>query len=172
MIPIVYASTTGNTEHVALRVMAMWPGDESIELVPLEALNQSLIDQSHALIFGISTWNFGELQDDWEEFWGDFCDLSFDNKKVAVFGLGDQLGYGDWFVDAMGILADQLLKLGATLYGEWPCEGYAFEASKAFNRSSNTFIGLALDEDSQSYETDARIESWVKTLALSFEDIS
>ena len=150
-------------------MLELWPGDEPLQLVPLDALDQTLIDQSHALILGISTWNFGELQEDWEAAWDSVCRLNFNDKHVAVFGLGDQLGYGEWFVDAMGLLAEQLSVSGAMLTGEWSAEGYSFDASKAFDQTSNTFVGLALDEDSQSYDTDARIEAWLRTIYETFK---
>lgn len=29
-------------------------------------------------------------------------------KIVALYGMGDQLGYGEWFLDALGMLHDKL----------------------------------------------------------------
>jgi len=39
--------------------------------------------------------------------------LDMTDKKVAIFGLGDQAGYGDNFCDAMGELHDCFSKQGA-----------------------------------------------------------
>ena len=36
----------------------------------------------------------------WEATWQDIAELNLANKTVAIFGLGDQLGYAEWFQDA------------------------------------------------------------------------
>ncbi|MFT8011769.1 flavodoxin domain-containing protein, partial [Salmonella enterica subsp. enterica serovar Enteritidis] len=38
----------------------------------------------------------------WEEFLPQIEGLDFTGKTVAIFGLGDQVGYADEFLDAMG----------------------------------------------------------------------
>src|SRR5690554_6395897 len=53
------------------------------------------------LIFGIPTWDYGELQEDWDEIWPEVDDLDLHGKKVALYGLGDQIGYPEWFLDAL-----------------------------------------------------------------------
>lgn len=60
------------------------------------------------LILGIPTWDFGEIQEDWEAVWDQLDDLNLEGKIVALYGLGDQLGYGEWFLDALGMLHDKL----------------------------------------------------------------
>ena len=76
------------------------------------------------------------------------------------FGLGDQIGYPEYYLDAMGMLAEQLGAQGATFVGEWPSADYKFASSKALKANGN-FIGLALDEDSQPEKTQERLEAWV-----------
>ena len=51
----------------------------------------------HYLIFGIPTWDYGELQEDWEEMWPELDSLDLSGKEVALYGLGDQQGYPEWF---------------------------------------------------------------------------
>ena len=165
MIPLIYGSTTGNTERVAHLIAECWPGEESLELIPIDSLVSSDIQFAESVIIGVPTWNFGELQEDWEEVWSNFCRIDFHGKRVALFGLGDQLGYGDWFLDAMGTVATQVSQKGATLVGEWPIEGYEFESSKALTRCGKAFVGLALDEDSQSFETMDRVERWLNQIS-------
>jgi flavodoxin len=77
-----------------------------------------------------------------------------------MFGLGDQIGYPEYYLDAMGMLAEQLGAQGATFVGEWPSADYKFASSKALKANGN-FIGLALDEDSQPEKTQERLEAWV-----------
>ncbi|WP_225914469.1 site-specific integrase, partial [Salmonella enterica] len=43
----------------------------------------------------------GEIQEDWEAVWEQLDDLNLEGKIVALYGMGDQLGYGEWFLDAL-----------------------------------------------------------------------
>lgn len=164
MIPLIYGSTTGNTERVAQLIAECWPGEIPLKLIPVESVISADIELSKSVIIGVPTWNFGELQEDWEEVWSIFCEIDFSDKRVALFGLGDQLGYGDWFLDAMGTVATQVSQKGATLVGEWSIEGYDFESSKALTPCENAFVGLALDEDTQSFETRDRVKRWLSQI--------
>ena len=39
---------------------------------------------------------------------------------MALYGLGDQIGYGEYFVDGNGILANVILEKGGEIIGHWP----------------------------------------------------
>jgi len=52
---------------------------------------------------------------------------------------------------------------GAIVVGNWPTEGYNFEASKAL-LEDGTFIGLCIDEDRQPELTAERVEKWCKQI--------
>lgn len=120
------------------------------------------------LIFGIPTWDYGEIQEDWEEVWPDLDDLDLRGKRVALYGLGDQIGYQEWFLDAMGYLHDRLLARGATPVGYWPAETYQFEASKALTADESHFVGLALDEENEFEQSPERIRRWCAQLLEEF----
>ncbi|NQE37327.1 Flavodoxin [Microcoleus sp. IPMA8] len=81
-------------------------------------------------------------------------------------GTGDQEGYPDNFMDAMGILAEKISEQGGETVGYWPVEGYDFNESKAV--VNGKFLGLAIDEDNQSDLTESRIKSWVSQLKKEF----
>ena len=56
------------------------------------------------LICGAPTWHTGADSERsgtaWDEFlYGDLTSMDLKGKKVAIFGLGDQAGYGDNFCD-------------------------------------------------------------------------
>ena len=87
----------------------------------------------------------------------------FTGKKVAVFGLGDQVGYAEWFCDGVGILAEIIEKNGGKVIGKVQM-GYEFEASKTDANTNNTFFGLCLDEDNQPELTEKRLAKWVEKL--------
>ena len=89
--------------------------------------------------------------------------LDFTDKLVAIYGLGDQEDYAEYFCDAMEPLRDIVESKGAIVVGNWPTAGYEFEASKALI-DENTFIGLCVDEDRQSELTEERVEKWLAQL--------
>ncbi len=60
-------------------------------------------------------------------------------------------------------LRDIVESKGAIVVGNWPTEGYEFEASKALV-DENTFIGLCIDEDRQADQTNERVTKWLNQL--------
>ena len=82
-------------------------------------------------------------------------------KKIALFGLGDAFGYAENFLDALGLLWDEVKKCGAPeLIGVWPTEGYTFDESVG-KFDEDHFLGLGLDEDNEPDLHDERIAAWV-----------
>ena len=158
-IGLFYASSTCYTEIVAEKIQAFM-GDDLVDIYNIKETGLSHIKDYDIVIFGISTWDYGELQEDWGALWSEVADLDVNNKIIAIFGLGDQLGYGAWFIDAVGMLHDELCAQSPTFIGQWPITGYEFSASKALCTDKQHFLGLAIDEDSQYELTDERIETW------------
>lgn len=168
-IGLFYGSTTCYTEMVAEKIQAII-GDELLEMNNIKDIPLAKATEYDLLIFGISTWDFGELQEDWEAKWDDIRDLNLTGKVCAIYGMGDQIGYTEWFQDAMGMLHDELKAIGAKLVGEWPNSGYEFTASKALNESKTHFVGLALDDENQYDLTDARLSEWLTQVLEAFSD--
>lgn len=166
-IGLFYGSDEGNTEGIAHRIVARL-GEERVDLHDIADVTQLEIEGYEQLIFGIPTWDFGQIQSDWEDFWEDVGEIDFSGKTVALFGLGDQFGYGDYFLDAMGMLHDVIVANGATIVGHWPTAGYEFEASKAQVPGQSIFVGLAIDEDQQEELTCARLNDWCEQIAEEF----
>ena len=167
-IGLFYGSNDGHTEDVAERIKAAFD-DYEPDIVSVANIAHASVDDIgrwDKLIFGIPTWNIGQLQDDWYIFFPDMDRLDLTRKKVAIFGLGDQYEYSSTFLDAVGTLADKVMERGGDLIGLWPAQGYAFESSLALE--GDYFLGLALDEDHQPELTDERIKAWVAQLAKEF----
>ena len=120
------------------------------------------------LFRSIPTWDYGELQEHWEEIWDEIDEVNWQDKQVALYGLGDQVGYPEWFLDAMGYLHAKLLALGARPCGYWPSEGYEFEASNALTADGQAFVGLALDEENEFDLSETRIRQWCAQLLDEF----
>ena len=159
-IGLFYGSSTCYTQMVAEKIQALL-GADLVTLYNLKETPIQTMAQYDALIFGISTWDFGEIQEDWLANWDAIDQVKLGGKQIALFGLGDQQGYGEWFLDAMGLLHDKLLLQGCQMVGYWPNEGYQFEASKALVDEGRYFVGLALDETSQYQLTDERLARWL-----------
>lgn len=160
-IGIFYGSSTGNTEDAAERIAQAFGGGQA-ESTEISAATEDDILGCDTIIFGVSTWGTGDLQDDFEDFMGTLEGMSFSGKKVAVFGLGDQENYPDTFVDGIGIVAKAVQAAGGTIIGKTSTNGYTFDSSEA--QEGDSFLGLALDEDNQSDQTQDRITAWVNQL--------
>ncbi|MFT5880628.1 MAG: flavodoxin II [Moritella sp.] len=158
-IGLFYGSTTCYTAMAAEKIQTEM-GTELVDLHDIKETSLSEIADYDVLIFGISTWDYGELQEDWGDLWDELDGIDLNGKTIALFGLGDQVNYTEWYLDAMGMLFDQLQGKGAHFIGQWPNQGYEFVASKALTVDDNNFVGLALDEDSQYDLTEQRIANW------------
>lgn len=164
-IGLFYASSTGKTEDVAIKIKENMAGLD-IDLQNVSDCVDDAMKNYDLLIFGVSTWGEGELQDDWEEYIVNLNEESLMSKTVAIFGLGDQEEYCDNFLDAMGIIYDKVIQSGATVVGSWPTDGYDFDASRAVR--DGEFVGLGLDEDNQFDLSNERIIAWIELITPYF----
>jgi flavodoxin long chain len=85
--------------------------------------------------------------------------IDFTDKYVGFVALGDQVGYSQYFVDSIGVIAEAVTSRGAQVFGLWPRKGYEFESSKGLY-NDEMFWGLVLDFENQSDLTDKRIKQW------------
>ena len=169
-IGLFYGSTTCYTERAAEKIRGII-GEDLVDIHNVKETPLSLMADYDLLLLGISTWDFGEIQEDWNEIWDDLATTPVKGKVVALFGLGDQEGYGEWFLDAMGLLHDELKTVGAEFVGYWPNDdSYEFEASKALTEDQSQFVGLAIDEDSQYELSDDRIAAWVEQVLVEYSE--
>lgn len=169
-IGLFYGSTTCYTEIVAEKIQVLLSADpslpdgSSVTLHNIKDQPLTLMTDYDLLILGISTWDFGELQEDWEAHWDDIKDVDLNGKIVAIYGMGDQLGYAEWFQDAVGMLHQAIAPQDCVRIGFWPTAGYDFIASKAATEDGAWFYGLALDEENQYDLTDQRLNDWLTQL--------
>ncbi len=133
---VIFGSTTGMTEVVAGKIAQAL----GCEAVNINAADTAAFD-AELLVLGSSTWGVGDLQDDWaaklDEVKGNFA-----GKKVAVFGLGDSIGFADSYCVAAETIANAAKDAGATLVGEV----------------------LKLDDTNEADQTDGKIAAWVDTI--------
>ncbi len=169
-IGLFYGSTSGNTEDVADMIVK----EAKNRNIEIDLQDIHYIDDPNEmfayerLIIGIPTWCFGDHQDDWQDFLEELDEsVDLSHLTIAFYGLGDQEGYAEWFLDSMGFFADLFEKMGATIIGQWDNEGYDFVSSTAL-RDDGRFVGLALDEDCQSELTEERVMKWLDDVLPQF----
>ncbi|ELS30593.1 MULTISPECIES: flavodoxin FldA [Pseudanabaena] len=164
-IGVFYGTQTGNTESAAAEIQRIF-GSELVDLHDVAKVDISDFEGYDCLIIGCPTWNIGELQSDWEGLFPELDDVDFSGKKVAYFGCGDQVGYADNFLDAIGILEAKITERGGKTVGYWSTDGYDFDESRAVR--GNKFVGLALDDTNQADLTEQRLRKWVALLRVEF----
>tara|TARA_R100001509_G_scaffold70481_2_gene39248 strand:- start:1271 stop:1771 length:501 start_codon:yes stop_codon:yes gene_type:complete len=164
-IKLIYGSDTGNTELVTEDLVKLL-GD--VEVTTVADLTSEDWDHDK-FILGIPTWYDGELQSDWEDYFDEFKTIDFTDKTVAIFGLGDQLGYDEWFCDGIGILAEVILKNGGRVIGYTDKdESYDFDTTPKSIIKDDVFYGLCIDEDNQGELTQERLSKWVEQIKLEY----
>ncbi len=166
-IGLFYGSDTGQTEEVANYIVDKL-GKNLVDIKDIATAKPSDFNLYDKIILGLSTWFDGDLQSDWEVFYNEhFKKIDFTGKTVAIFGLGDQYGYADYYIDGVGILAETVMENGGELIGTWPTEGYEHTASKA-ELEGGMFAGLALDQDNQADLTYSRLDKWLEQIKGEF----
>jgi len=166
IIGLFYGTDTGNTETVSMQIREMLGGEEVVDLYNFGEHDAQAGIPYEYVIVGAPTWYDGELQSDWEEILPEFENIDFTGKKVAIVGLGDQWGYGEWFCDAIGMIGEVIESKGGELVGFWSKEGYDYENSKG--ERDGMFMGLAIDEDNQPEMTQERLNAWLPQILQEF----
>jgi flavodoxin I len=162
---IIYSFNTKKTGKVAERIKEAF-NDDMVEMVNAEEINEDLFMSFDQIVMGVPTWFDGELPNYWDEFVPALEDLDLSGKKIALYGLGDQKGYPENFLDGMGLMAKILEKSGAILLAFTSVEGYNYESSLA--ERGDQFAGLAIDYENQGSMNKERIAAWVESLRKEF----
>ncbi len=164
-IGLFYGSSTCYTEIAGEKIrdcLQQLTGRACVNIFNIAETPVTAMADYDFLILGIPTWDYGELQEDWENAWADLETIDFHGKTVALFGMGDQLGYPDWFQDALGYLWAVVVNGGAMVVGSWPAEGYQFNESRALSADGSRFVGLCLDDENEFDLTEDRIDRWCR----------
>ena len=149
-IGLFYGGTTAKTAVVALKIQEAFAENEVV-LIPIEGATREEFESFDNIIAGTSTWFDGELPTYWDEFMPEI----------------DQERYPDNFVDGIGILAEAFTQSNAELVGFMPVNDYHFTQSRAVKEGH--FLGLPLDIENQSEQTEERILKWVEKLKKEFQ---
>lgn len=173
-IGLFFGTDTGKTRKVAKMIKKKFDDELMDKPVNVNRCSPDDIAGYDYLILGTPTLGEGLLpglsadceNESWEEFLPQLEDIDFTGKTVAIYGLGDQVGYADEFVDAMMEIYESVSEKGAKVVGAWPTDGYEFDHSEAVK--DDKFVGLALDLDNQQNLTEERLDAWLKMIAPDF----
>jgi len=149
----------GSTAKVARKIQELL-GDKATVHNVASAVKHD-VEKYDFLILGTAAWGIGEMHSDWERFIDRLVESDLADKKVALFGLGDQKSYPESFVDGMGTIFCRLPHK-ENVVGYTSTNGYNFYYSTA--EKDGKFVGLAIDDDTQKEYTEQRIKDWVKQI--------
>ena len=167
-IGLFFGSTSDNTKIASDYIKDYLEAhDFEIDIHDIGDIGSEKILKYDKILIGCPTWNIGELQSDWDAVFLDYEKLNFKGKTAAFFGCGDQVGYSDNFLDAIGFLAKPFVENGGNLIGKWSTEGYEFDASEALD--GDEFLGLGLDNDNQEDESEERMIIWAELIRDDFK---
>lgn len=165
-IGLFYSFNSNKTAKIAERILEEFKGTP-IEAQNAEAVTEEQFLSFDNLILGVPTWFDGELPNYWDEFGPALEDMNLKDKKVALYGLGDQHGYPENFLDAVGVMSKILEGRGAKIVGFTSIGGYTFESSLA--QRGDKFLGLAIDFETQATKNKERVKDWVNQLKKEFD---
>ena len=103
IVNLIYGTETGFTKSIGEDILRLFEVDgHDTKLIKVD--EAGLEDwKADLLILGAPTWceprldTYGEYSDDWNDSYDIFSKIDFTDQTVALFGLGDQIGYGDNF---------------------------------------------------------------------------
>ena len=92
-IGLFYGSSTCYTEMAAEKIRDII-GPELVTLHNLKDDAVALMEQYDVLILGIPTWDFGEIQEDWEAIWDQLDSVNFEGTSQKPIIADGQLFVG------------------------------------------------------------------------------
>jgi flavodoxin I len=158
----IFFGTDSGTTRLMAKKMAKLLGDVAAKPLNVNRTTADEMLQYDALILGTPSYGVDQLpgkstkieDGSWEEFMPQLADKDLSGKVIALYGLGDQEKYPDRFAHSLIHLYRWCVAGGAKVVGQWSTEGYTFKQSPAV--VDGQFVGLVLDQQSQSLLTDAR----------------
>jgi flavodoxin I len=164
---IIYSFTSNKTAKAGEKIVSGFDKSLKLDVVDADDLTEEKFLAYDQLILGVPTWFDGELPHYWDEFVPAMEEMEMKGKKVAIYGLADQVGYPENFADGVGILARLLRDRGAEIVGRTNIDNYTFESSHAIENGQ--FLGLVLDQENQARLSKKRIENWLEDLKKIFK---
>merc|ERR1711957_747288 len=142
------------------------------DVAEIESVSVAEVMKHDSLIVGCPTWNTGadteRSMTAWDRWlYYELPKLDLKDKKLAIFGVGDQIGYKYNYCDAVGEIYDTFTAQGIdSSFGRTSTEGYTVIESKAklADSESEKWYGCLFDEDNQRDFSETRAKAWVAQL--------
>jgi flavodoxin I len=162
----------GNVNRVANKLGELI-GNDKVDIIPVkEAEKGDLYKYNNIILVGSTVgadhWDNEIVVDEWPEFFTKMKEISFENKKVAIVGLGNSVLYPEHFADGMAVLYERIKQQNGEILGFVDAKDYDFTDSEALN-DEGFFCGLPIDEDNEAELTTERLERWISILKSDFE---
>lgn len=169
---ILFSPEGGNVNSVANKLGELI-GNDKVDIIPVKEVEEGDIGNYNKIILvgstvGADHWDNEIIVDEWPEFFTKIKDISFENKKFAIVGLGNSVLYPEHFVDGMAVLYERILQQNGEALGKVDSNDYDFTDSEAVN-DEGVFCGLPIDEDNEAELTTERLEKWISILKPDFE---
>merc|ERR1719305_1450612 len=146
-VGLFFGTQGGNTESAAGEIAAA-TGLEAADVADISAGDLAGYD---GLIVGAPTWHTGADEQRtgtaWDDLFEEIKGMDLCGKPVAIFGVGDSMGYGDNFCDAIEELHSTFSAAGAKMLGYVAAGNYQHTESKS--QDGDKFLGLPLDADNE-----------------------
>jgi len=169
---LLFSPLGGSVNNVAIKLGEMI-GSDKVDIFHVKDFTKGDLPGYEQLIFlgstvGADHWSNEVPEYEWQSFFTEMAETGFENKKVAIVGLGNSVLYPEHFADGMAHLYKSLTEKNAKIFGFVPEEGYTFTDSEALNEDG-IFCGLPIDEDNEDELTTQRLEKWIILLKQDFE---
>jgi flavodoxin I len=167
-----FSPVGGNVNNVA-DMLGELIGNDRIDLIPVKEAGPEDVEKYSQVILvgstvGADHWTNETIVDEWEAFFSKIGENSFENKKVAIVGLGNYVLYPEHFADGMADLYNRITRQKAKVFGFFDAKVYDYTDSESVNEDG-LFCGLAIDEDNEPELTPGRLEKWIASLSPDFE---
>ena len=174
-IGMFFGTETGTTRLVSKKLYKLLGDGLADKPINVNRISPEDMLKYDVLILGTPSYGVGDipglsagcLERNWEEFLANFGQPDLSGKTIAMFGLGAQERYSERFASSLVALYNVFKNLGAEMVGQWPVEGYTFEHSASV--VDGDFVGLVIDQRTQSMYTDERLKAWVEQIRPQLE---
>ena len=169
---VFFSPVGGNVNNVA-NMLGEIIGNDKVDVIPAKEVESGALSDFDQVILvgstvGADHWSNEQIVDEWPDFFTKNKDIGFENKKVAIIGLGNSVLYPEHFADGMAVLYEKIKEQSGKPLGKVDAEDYDFTDSEALD-DEGFFCGLAIDEDNEPELTAGRLEKWISILKPDFE---
>ena len=117
-VTIIYGSTTGNTETAANMVKDNL-SDAEVVISDVKDATAQMVEDADLVVYGSSTWGYGDLQDDFQEYYDkEMSNDLLSGKNVAIFGCGDEESFEDVFCEATEQIKSKVEECGGNVVND------------------------------------------------------